>query len=171
MVEETSLLNRKRNSNGFQHSPVQYLYLNCEKHGDICRLPQLDIQSYPAVVAFNFKFKETISRSSLWDDMRQEPLAAVTVESIKAYVHAHHFAPRPSPFFYEDAPLVTELSDLELLEAMQRPDQRVVAVFYVPWCAHCKQFVDRFQAIAHSVGKTNDRLISTIPNNSELATG
>ncbi len=91
------------------------------------------------------------------------------MESIRGYVNKHHFAPRPSPFFYEGVSAVTELSDLELLEAMQRAEQPVVAVFYVSWCTHCKQFVEHFQALARSAEQTGNLMLSNVSNNSQVA--
>jgi thiol-disulfide isomerase/thioredoxin len=68
MAEETKLLNGKKNSYGHKHDYVKYFYLNCEKYGEICRLPELNIQSYPAAVAFNFKFKGSLLPDSLAED-------------------------------------------------------------------------------------------------------
>ncbi len=80
-----------------------------------------------------------------------------SVPAISAYINQHHFSLRSSPFFYESTELITELSDSDLLSVVESARPMVI-IFYVPWCAHCKQFVDQFVAISATFARNRAEL-------------
>ena len=80
---------------------------------------------------------------------------------LKTYIKEHHFTHRLPTFFYDTSKVITELSDTELEEIVTSDNHKHIAVvmFYVPWCPHCKGFVDRFNEIADVFHQRRTRAI------------
>lgn len=83
------------------------------------------------------------------------------ISILKTYIKDLHFTHRMPSFFYDTSEVVTELSDTELQEIIESDNHKHIAViiFYVPWCPHCKGFVDRFNEISDTFHKRRTQAI------------